>query len=335
MNKSLRTLAAIAALAVVVAAPPARADSSRDVVITEVRANEATTALQVIGANFSGGTPKLTLGMLAAPLTITLATPTQIEALLPAGIAPGTYLLTLTVSKGRKEKSNDSDDNRGDEFWVTLGAAGTPGKDGAAGKDGLAGPMGPIGPQGASGATGPQGPAGPTGATGSQGLTGPAGAQGPAGTGATLASLGSLANLACNVGVCTGVTAMAIHPTTRAVSLTCSIVSRTLRLTLSGGALGTGEGMGMTAGSTDPGVSSVSVSSFGEFDTRVGTFCNGQPLTIALTRGRSGSPPADGEAFSITGGGCSFVVQPTSDAAPVQRGTCDIIMDADYVVGGG
>lgn len=165
MNKTLRTLAALAAFGVAVTTQSAFAESSRDVMITEVRANEAQTTLQVIGANFSGGTLKLTLGMLAAPLTITLATPTQIEALLPAGIAPGAYLLTLTVSK-KKDKGNDSDDNRGDEFWVTLGAAGTPGTDG---KDGVTGPMGPIGPQGAVGAAGAHGIQGPPGAVGTPG----------------------------------------------------------------------------------------------------------------------------------------------------------------------
>jgi len=93
------------------------------------------------------------LGIGAAPLAIILLTPTRIEAALPAGIAPGTYLLTLTVGK-QKDKAGGSEDRLSDEFWVTLGAQGP---------------------------TGPQGPAGPAGATGQQGLAGPVGATGPQG----------------------------------------------------------------------------------------------------------------------------------------------------------
>ncbi len=180
MKMTLRTLAAIAAIAAS-AATLARADSSRDVTITEARANADNTILQVTGANFSGGTPKLTLGKTATPLTITLATPTQIEALLPAGFAPGSYLLTLTVSKHKKDKGDDSEDNRGDEFWVTLGAAGPQGPIGAIGPQGLAGATGAQGPAGPQGQTGPAGSQGPIGATGPAGSQGPMGAMGPAG----------------------------------------------------------------------------------------------------------------------------------------------------------
>lgn len=328
MNTILRTLAALAAFTVVATA---RADSPHEVVITEARANESGTALQVTGVNFSGGTPKLTLGMLAAPLIITHATPTQIEALLPAGIAPGTYLLTLSVSR-KKDSSKDSDDNRGDEFWVTLGAAGTPGKDGKDGKDGLPGPTGPIGLQGATGPAGSQGPAGPTGAAGPQGATGPAGAQGPAGAGATLASLGSLAGLACNVGVCTGVTALAIDAVTRAVSLTCSIAQRTLRLRGDDEHLAPLEGMGISARSSDPMVSSLGMSVLPNHENGsvARAFCNGQPLTVTVNRGRTGSSPG-GLPVTVSGA-CSGTVPPTSESNPGQTFTCDIIMDADYEV---
>ena len=148
MTKTLRGLAAIAAVAHLAVAPAALADSARDPVITEARANEANTMLQVIGTSLSGGTPLLTLGTQAAPLVVTLATPTRIEALLPPGIAPGTYLLTLTTGKQRQTKGSDAEGPRGDVFWVTLGAQGS---------------------------AGPQGPAGPAGATGQQGLAGPPG----------------------------------------------------------------------------------------------------------------------------------------------------------------
>ena len=187
MNKRLRGLAAIAAVALSAAAPLATADSTRDPVITEARANDANTILQVIGIGLSVGAPVLTLGTQATPLVVTLATPTRIEALLPPGIVPGTYLLTLTTGKKKEGKGSDAEGPRGDVFWVTLGAQGPTGPQGpagpagATGQQGLAGPIGATGPQGPAGpvgTSGPQGPAGPAGATGSQGPSGLPGASG-------------------------------------------------------------------------------------------------------------------------------------------------------------
>lgn len=167
MDKPIRILMAVAAVAAAFHAPASHASASNDndAVITEVRANAAGSALVVTGANLGGGTPKLTLGTLATPLAVTSASSTQIVAQLPAGVSPGSYLLTLTVGK-RKDKSGDDEEARGDEFWVTLGAAGSQGPAGATGAQGPAGP---------AGATGPQGPAGPVGATGPQGPAGPSG----------------------------------------------------------------------------------------------------------------------------------------------------------------
>jgi Collagen triple helix repeat (20 copies)/IPT/TIG domain len=180
MSMTFRTLAAIAAFAIAAGALPASADSWKDAVITEARANAANTMLTVIGANFSGGTPKLTLGSGGVPLTITLATPTQIEALLPAGVPAGSYLLTLTITKGKDKTSND--DSRGDEFWVTLGAVGPQGPAGPAGPAAKDGAIGPPGPAGLAGAAGPAGAAGAKGDTGSQGPAGAAGAKGDTGS---------------------------------------------------------------------------------------------------------------------------------------------------------
>ena len=187
MNRTLSGLAAIALVALSGAAPSAGADSARDPVITEARANDANTILQVFGTDLSGGAPRLTLGTQAAPLVVTLATSTRIEALLPPGVPPGTYLLTLTIGKYRDRKSSDSEGPRGDEFWVTLGAQGPSGPQGiagpagATGQQGLAGPPGPAGPQGVAGATGPAGLQGPPGTAGAMGLQGPAGLPGAAG----------------------------------------------------------------------------------------------------------------------------------------------------------
>jgi hypothetical protein len=156
------------------------ADSSHQPAIIEAHADGA--MLRITGFDLAGGTPKITLGN--AALSIVSATATHIDALLPAGVAPGSYLLTLTLSKGRKDGVADRNDDSSkyEEFWVTIGGAG------AAGKDGVAGPQGPAGPMGAMG---PQGPAGPMGAMGPMGPIGPQGTQGPAGKQGENGSTGS------------------------------------------------------------------------------------------------------------------------------------------------
>ena len=162
-------LALCVAGALFAASTPGFADSSHAPAITEARADGA--LLRIDGLEFAGGTPKLTLG--STVLSIVSATATHIDALLPVGVAPGSYLLTLTLAKGRNDRTDDN--SKYDEFWVTIGGAG------AAGKDGVAGPQGPAGPIGATGAIGPQGSQGLAGAKGDPGPQGPAGNSGPAG----------------------------------------------------------------------------------------------------------------------------------------------------------
>src|SRR5512141_2112978 len=142
-------------LALCWSAPQALAASSHQPQITEVRAEAS--VLRVLGFDLAGGTPRVTLG--GIPLAVALATDTQLDVVLPAGVVPGTYLLTLTVGPG----SSTQDNSKYDESWVTIGAAGA---------QGVAGPAGPTGPQGPMGATGAQGPAGPTGPQGATGATG-------------------------------------------------------------------------------------------------------------------------------------------------------------------
>jgi hypothetical protein len=162
-------LALCVAGALFAASTPGFADSSHAPAITEAHADGA--MLRITGLELAGGTPKLTLG--SAELSIVSATATHIDALLPVGVAPGSYLLTLTLAKSRNDRSDDN--SKYEEFWVTIGAAG------AAGKDGVAGPQGPAGPMGATGAIGPQGSQGLAGAKGDPGPQGPAGNAGPAG----------------------------------------------------------------------------------------------------------------------------------------------------------
>ena len=144
------------------ASPPTVAAVTPQPLITEVQSGDG--LLRITGFNFGGGAPTITLG--GRVLRVVAVTSTGVDASLP-DMAPGSYLLTLTVGSGGAQRSDD--------FWVALGAIGP---------QGPAGPAGATGPQGSAGATGQQGlagPAGPQGATGAQGPVGPAGAVGPQG----------------------------------------------------------------------------------------------------------------------------------------------------------
>ena len=188
-RKSRSLLALCVASAMLAASTPTFADSSHDPAITEARADGG--MLHILGLNLGGGKPKVTLGTLA--LSVVSMTATQIDALVPPTVVPGSYLLTVSLAKSKSGSDDGNGDGKYDEFWVTIGAAGPQGlvgPQGAAGKDGAMGPAGPVGPAGTNGAAGVQGPAGRDGAQGSQGPSGPqgiaglhgaTGAQGPAG----------------------------------------------------------------------------------------------------------------------------------------------------------
>ena len=185
MNRILRGAISTSAAMAVLLLPStgAVADATPAPAISEVRASADNLLLSVIGTNFSGGTPVIALGTLATPLAITLATPTRIDAVLPAGIPPGSYLLALTIAR-TTGRGDDNGESRRDEFWVTLGGLGTRGPAGPAGSagpmgaTGLTGPAGPQGLPGSAGVAGPMGPQGPAGAQGPAGPEGPAGASG-------------------------------------------------------------------------------------------------------------------------------------------------------------
>jgi len=170
--KSLRTARivllalAIACSAALSTSPSVVAATSPSPLITSVTANPALTTLTITGSNL--GSPGATVVTLDSypQLVLTTVTNTSVVATLPAGVAPGSYLLMLTrTDTGPKT----------DEFWVTLGAVGPQGPAGPQGIQGPAGATGPIG------LTGPQGPVGATGATGPAGQIGPQGPAGPIG----------------------------------------------------------------------------------------------------------------------------------------------------------
>lgn len=171
------------------ASTPIFAESSHQPAITAARAEGA--MLRIEGFEFGAGRPLVTLG--GVRLVVVAATATGVDALLPVGFVPGSYLLTLSAAKAKREDDR-GDSSRYDEFWVTIGAAGPQGPAGAAGPEGAsgatgaqglagpAGPQGPAGPSGPQGTQGAMGPAGPQGIPGANGAAGPAGATGPAGS---------------------------------------------------------------------------------------------------------------------------------------------------------
>lgn len=120
--------------------------------ITRTEADFTTNTLLIFGENFAWAgdlDPQVTLA--GDPLVVTGFTDSQITAELPAGLIPGSYL--LTVSRGPGPLRND-------DFEVTLGAVGPQGATGPPGAQGPQGPAGPAGPQGPQGPPGPPGPPG-------------------------------------------------------------------------------------------------------------------------------------------------------------------------------
>ena len=167
--------AAAGLLALSLLMPPAFADPTP--AITEARVEGD--VLRIGGFNLAAGIPRVVLG--TVPLTVVAVTAGGIEALVPASMSPGSYLLTVNLGKG----NSAANEGKFDEFWVTIGATGATGATGSQGPQGVQGAQGPQGPQGAPGAQGIQGPAGPQGP---QGVPGPAGAAGPPGPGSNAIS---------------------------------------------------------------------------------------------------------------------------------------------------
>lgn len=140
---------------------------------------------------------KVYLGGYANPLAIRSLTDTTLEALLPTGLAPGSYHIVVgddeafAITLGPVGPAGDAgaagaagiagaagprgNDGQLPTISALAGAAGAPGADGAAGA------AGPAGAKGEAGDTGPDGSIGPRGATGDPGPSGAAGPQGPQG----------------------------------------------------------------------------------------------------------------------------------------------------------
>ncbi|MFN2412648.1 MAG: IPT/TIG domain-containing protein [Pyrinomonadaceae bacterium] len=170
--------------------------SNKTPVITSVTVSYAgndPTQITINGSNFGSAAPVVRFR--GFPLVLVSNTATKLVAALPSGVAPGTYLLSVTPAPSNNgDNDNDDGDARSAIFTVAIGAIGPQGPTGPPGQTGAMGPAGPPGQTGATGATGPQGQTGAIGATGAtgpqgipgpmgpQGIPGPIGPQGPAGT---------------------------------------------------------------------------------------------------------------------------------------------------------
>jgi type VI secretion system Hcp family effector len=129
------------------------------VAVTSAFADADLALLTIRGVNLAGrSAPVVSLG--GVELVVVGFDRFEVQAQLPAGVAPGSY--ELVVARGRGSRQRET-------FYVTLGAVGP------------AGPEGPQGTRGPEGPTGPPGPPGPPGPQGVAGVQGPAGPAGPAG----------------------------------------------------------------------------------------------------------------------------------------------------------
>ena len=134
------------------------------VVSTTIKYSVTPNQITISGQNFGAAAPKVVLNNTTLTL---ISNTTTIVANMPSGLAPGSYILTVTPNR-----------NLPAIFVVTNGEVGPQGPMGLTGAQGPQGNTGAQGPQGNTGPQGPQGNTGPQGPQGPQGNTGP---QGPAG----------------------------------------------------------------------------------------------------------------------------------------------------------
>lgn len=329
MRKALHLMAAIVALAA------GYAMAGREPLIAEARPDDANTVLRIIGSDLPTKQPRVSLGALATPLVVTLATPTRIDALLPPGIAPGTYLLTLTSSK----KDSNGDGPHGDEFWVTLGAQGVAGPPGAPGPRGEPGAAGATGATGATGAIGPMGPAGPSGPAGA---TGPMGPAGPSGGNGGLPSIEALDGLPC--GGLTGQNPNLCRNAVRvdrldyydqyngqAFGLYCRPHTQSYDLFLITANLALDEELRVSVVTATS--SSIQTASHNAGYTRLAASpCVGEAATITVYRYRTGTGPylSGGQASTLSGPGCAAAPLPVSTGPTEVVATCTI-SSVEYV----
>lgn len=160
---------------------PAAAQSNNAAVINSVTVgyapNTSPNQITINGVNF--GTQPPTVRLRGVALALVSRTAIKIVATLPAGITPGTYLLSVSPARSNNRDDDDDDDNpKTVLFNVAIGAVGAQGPAGTAGAQGLTGANGAPGTPGATGLTGTPGTPGAQGPAGVPGAQGPQGAPG-------------------------------------------------------------------------------------------------------------------------------------------------------------
>ncbi len=149
---------------------PALATGSLLPRIREVQADLDAGQILIRGENFVRRPQDgVSVALSGEALSVVSFSPPEIVALLPAGIEPGTY--RLSVVRGGILPVGDAMD-------VTLGTQGPPGTEGREGPEGPMGETGPTGIQGPKGDTGDKGDRGEPGTPGARGLPGVQGEQG-------------------------------------------------------------------------------------------------------------------------------------------------------------
>ena len=92
-------------------APPALAGSSSPIIVTFAAADSGLTHMTLTGITFlgtgKGSQTIVTLGANSTPLTITALSNNSLTVALPASVAPGSYLLTVSTTNPAQR----------DEFW--------------------------------------------------------------------------------------------------------------------------------------------------------------------------------------------------------------------------
>ena len=148
----------------VIAAPIFAGDPPPQLVISDAQVDFVNGRIAIHGRNFGSDVP--TVKLAGQLVTVSSASDTSIDATLPAGIAPGTYV--LNVSRGTATTQSDV-------FDLTLGAVGPKGDKGDQGLPGAKGDKGDKGDTGATGAPGAKGDTGAPGAPGQDGTIIPRG----------------------------------------------------------------------------------------------------------------------------------------------------------------
>ncbi len=194
---SLQLFRLLAATVALLAAGTALAAPSVSKIITNYSVTGAPASITILGSGLCSSpagsgrcqpVPTVTLSGVALP--VTLGSPGQVAATLPAALGDGDYALVLTAGTYGSATElltlkSITTVSVGSVITLPAGAAATVKNTGTA-----TAPVLTFGiPAGLGGATGPAGPGGATGATGATGPAGPPGPAGPSGASGTLADI--------------------------------------------------------------------------------------------------------------------------------------------------